>query len=178
MLFRSRRRIAATAHLPAKVCAGDVAAFIHKDMHIDRVLFDRLDARIWDASLDELFLHLDQPGGPVAFVYIACHGEYPAAPPGGRHSGAKIKLFDGRSERDFVTVRDIDAQTFNRISDSGSVVFLNACHSGRLAFDPELDDATLRGFAEVFLRCGASGFIGTAGAVGVQAGHEAAREHE
>ncbi|MFI0372602.1 CHAT domain-containing protein [Actinomadura sp. 1N219] len=159
----------------AKTCRGDVAAFIHHDMRVDRVLLEQLNARIWDTSLDDLFRHLDQPGDPVAFVYIACHGGYPAARSDETPSGAKIKLFDGRSENDFLTVRDIDSLTFRRISNSGSVVFLNACHSGRLAFDPELDDATLRGFAEVFLRSGASGFIGTLGAVGMQAGHEAAR---
>ncbi|WP_242909523.1 CHAT domain-containing protein [Actinomadura terrae] len=164
-----RRRL---AEPPPETCKGDVAAYINKEMRADRRLLDHLSARIWDDSLDGLFLHLDQPGDPVALVYIACHGEYPSAEP----SGAKIRLRDGPADWDVVTVRDIDARTFRRISSSRSVVFLNACHSGRQAFDPELDDATLRGFAEVFLRSGASGFIGTLGAVGMRAGHEAGRD--
>jgi hypothetical protein len=164
-------------------CKGDIAAYIHQDMSRDRSLFDQFSTQIWDSSLDELLAHLDEPGAPLALVYVACHGSYPEATQGVRSSGAKIKLIDhiwtrdtGQTVHDGLTVRDLDWRNFRRISDSGGVIFLNACHSGRLAFDPEINDDTLRGFAEVFLRSGASGVIGTSGAIGKEHGHEAARD--
>jgi hypothetical protein len=59
----------------------------------------------------------------------------------------------------------VDTARLTRLSRSGGLVFLNACHTARLIDDPEYNDAIQRGFAEVFLRAGATEFLGTLGVV-------------
>ncbi|MDL4813615.1 hypothetical protein [Actinomadura opuntiae] len=127
---------------------GGAAGYVADAMRRDR---DLLAAHPLSPSLWELISHLETPGPGPALVYIACHGEYGS-------TGFDVTL-------DGLSVGEVDWRTFPRVADGGGLVFVNACHSGRLIDDPEYNDATTRGFAEVFLRSGAAGFLGTAGAV-------------
>ncbi|WP_344278203.1 CHAT domain-containing protein [Actinomadura napierensis] len=127
---------------------GSVAGYVADEMSRDR---DLLAAHRLSPTLWELISHLETSGPGPALVYIACHGEYGS-------TGFDFTLGD-------LAVGEVDWRTFPRVADGGGLVFVNACHSGRLIDDPEYNDATTRGFAEVFLRSGAAGFLGTAGAV-------------
>lgn len=131
-------------------CRGEIVGYIASEMSADTDLLADASPRL-ASTLRELLAELERPGGRVALVYVACHGSF-------AESGFEFTL-------DGVSVGEIDWRTFGRIEESGGLVFVNACHSGRLIEDPEYNDDTIRGFAEVFLRSGAYGFIGTAGAV-------------
>lgn len=131
-------------------CEGEVVGYVADEMSADKGLLAGTSPRLAD-TFRELLAELERPGGRLALIYVACHGEF-------AETGFDFTLGD-------VSVGEIDWRTFTRIEESGGLVFINACHSGRLITDPTYNDATVRGFAEVFLRSGAYGFIGTAGAV-------------
>ncbi|WP_433190202.1 CHAT domain-containing protein [Actinoallomurus sp. CA-150999] len=131
-------------------CAGDIAGYIAEEMREDRA-FLPLPAERLAGTVSELFTELETPGPGLALIYVACHGTY-------GETGFELTLGG-------LSVGEVDWRTFARITDSGGLVFINACHSGRLITDPHINDATIRGFAEIFLRSGAYGFVGTAGAV-------------
>jgi hypothetical protein len=150
---------------PRPDCSGGVMAYVAEGaMLADQPLMRTLDAEVLD-TLWELIDQLDQDGHPLALVYIACHGEY----------GPTIFDFT-LDEQDRVSVADVDTRTLRRLAEYGGLVFANACHSGRLINDPELNDGVLRGFADAFLRGGASGFLGTIGAVSESQARRAARQ--
>jgi len=142
-------------------CVGGVLAYVgNAQMSGDLDVLKQFGPQV-PASLRDLLLVLEQPGARVALVYVACHGEHGS-------SGFRFKL-------DGVSLGEIGARSFQRIAESGALVFINACHSARLIDDPEYNDDTLRGFAEAFLRSGASGFVGTSGAVGEDSAREIVR---
>lgn len=137
---------------PARVADGDVLAYVANGvMANDLDTLRRLHAKTVD-SLWDLLEKLRNAGEPLSLVYVACHGDFSEV-------SAQFVL-----DRE-VTVADVDMGGFTRLADSGPLVFVNACHSARLIDDPEYNDATLRGFAEAFLRSGAAGYIGATGAI-------------
>lgn len=142
---------------------GEVVAYVADGpMRADLEVLKELDAVITETFWD-LLARMDEPGGPFALVYAACHG---------RFSGSSLEfLLD-----DAVSVADVDTARLSRLARFGGLVFLNACHSARLIDDPEYNDATQRGFAEAFLRAGATGFIGTVGVVAEEQAHRYLRE--
>jgi hypothetical protein len=145
----------------ANQCGGGVLAYVADgQMHSDCELLEGFGA-LMPKTLRDLIASLEAPGDRVALVYVACHGEY-------ADTGFQFKL-------DGVSAGEMGARTYQRVVDSASLVFVNACHSARLIEDAEYNDATLRGFAETFLRSGAAGFVGTSGAVGEETAREAMR---
>lgn len=97
--------------------------------------------------------------GPVpaqALVYLACHGDFSPA--------NILELYLGSNwKRDQqIRLRDLDKLPLTLLRSARSIVFINACHSGRLnSTDERLRDGRQRGFVEVFLRKGAGGVIAT-----------------
>jgi len=137
---------------PALRKDGGVLAYIAGGpMQADMETMARLEAvvkkSLWD-MLDEL----KEPGDPLALIYAACHGTF-------RESTTEFVL-DGE-----VSVADVDTAPLRRLRRGGGLVFVNACNSARLMYDMQYNDATLRGFAEAFMRAGAAGFLGTNGTV-------------
>ncbi|MGW5416927.1 CHAT domain-containing protein [Actinomadura geliboluensis] len=145
---------------PEHSCSGQVLTYIDTTMERDKKLF--VDLAISSAdTIDALVSQLEQPGAPTyGLVYVAAHGDHQAK---GSQSWAAG-----------LTVQDIDARRFRRIERQTPLVFFNVCQSARLDFDPELNDDTLRGFAEIFLRAGAPGFIGCLGYVSKDSGYDVA----
>ncbi|GAA4188388.1 CHAT domain-containing protein [Streptosporangium oxazolinicum] len=155
-------------------CTGEILAYVAPDMAGDRALLDRFQTTPRNVTLKDLLNLLDAEGDPVSLVYVACHGKY------GRtdipHSAAEIKLIEGsRDSKRGISLREIDGHDLLRLERDGGLVFLNACHSAREGVYPDLDNTTLRSFARVFLRAGASGFIGTIGEVGRRHGYDLAK---
>lgn len=137
----------------AEVAQGDVMAYVAAgEMRADLSVLEGLGASL-TPTLWDLLKHLAQPGPPLSLVYAACHGTF-------GELSTQFVLDDG------VSVADVDSARLLRLADEGGLVFINACHSGRLIDDQEYNDATQRGFAEAFLRAGAHGFIGPLGKVG------------
>ncbi|ADD43252.1 CHAT domain-containing protein [Stackebrandtia nassauensis] len=131
-------------------CRGEVLAYVGEDMaEADLSMIDGYGARTV-ASARLLFKELADPGRPLSLVYIGAHGRF------------STRSFEFTVAE--VALGRIFAETFPRIDDAAPLVFLNACHSGRVIID-ESDTSLPSSFAEVFLRSGAAGFIGTTGAV-------------
>jgi hypothetical protein len=108
-----------------------------------------------------LLTRLTQTDPRIGLVYVASHGT-------AEESTVRRRLGELR-------LTSLSFDPLPGLSASRSLVVLNACHSGRLFADPRLNDSLLRGFAEAFLRHGASAVIGTTGEVDtVRAGQVAA----
>ena len=140
------------------VCAGGVLAYLDAQFASDAEVLAR-----WQPGLVEpatLLAQLREGEEPVGLVYVGCHGTW-AAEVTGLRLGA-------------VRHRDVSRWALPRLASSRSLVFLNACHAGRLLDDPLLR-AGLLGFAEAFLRRGAAVVIAPTGAVEVELARQVAR---
>ncbi len=113
--------------------------------------FAELHRRQWEVTLTGPLKSRDEVtqalrGGGTNLFHFACHGNFDA----GSANESKLKL-----GTEFLTPRDVGAlKPFVR--KSKPVVFLNACHSGRVG----IGLTQLGGWAQTFLDCEASAFIG------------------
>lgn len=136
--------------------SGPVLAYIASDMERDKELLRPFLTDADDAtSMDDLFQILAGEPTALALVYVACHGEFGDDPGdcvlGGFPLGGVTHYNDD----------------LPRLRSQPVLVFLNGCRTGSIGVDKDkYNDGALRGFAEVFLRCGAAGVLATTGAVG------------
>jgi hypothetical protein len=140
-------------------CSGTVLASIATQMTDDERVLARYNADLTPGAA--LLDRLETDCLDLALVYVAAHGSFGV-------SRRDLRLGDLR-------LRDFRGATFPGLVRSHGLVFLNACHSGRLSYDLDLRTA-LFGFAEVFLRKGASAVIGAVGEVSTSVAHEIASE--
>jgi hypothetical protein len=129
------------------VCDGDTIACVDETMVEDLTALSCFDSR--QVNENQLLDRLEQDA-PIAFMYFAAHGEY---------SADMTALTVGR-----LRLKDFAFGPLPALMRSHSLVFLNACHSGRLLNDQRIN-ASLFGFAEMFLRKGAATVVGAAGKV-------------
>lgn len=145
-------------------CSGPVAAYIADDMSHDEALL-REFASETIGGVRGLPKALSA-GEPLGMVYIACHGTFGPDEDDCHLDNVALVMLDG-GEHD----------AFGRLSSAATLVFLNACHSGRLiAGDGGYSDQSLRGFSELFLRSGAAGVLATSGEIGDEDAHRMADE--
>jgi len=144
---------------------GHVAAFVDKTLKggatekTEKGVLTDLHATL-DERLEQLRNRLGRPEAGFALVYLACHGD--AEPPSPFDYALEAR--DGSGDR--LTVGDLKGRTLQLFVQSRAIVFINACHSGRMLQDEiYLKSKYLRGFPDVFLRKGAVGVIGTTGFV-------------
>jgi hypothetical protein len=144
-------------------CSGEVVGFVDEgDEEIagDLPMLRDLGVRCFP-TLRDLVSYLERDGDPLSLVYVACHGAYSG-------DGFDYTLAD-------FSLGELYGREFHRLGDTGGLVFLNACHSGRMILDGRINDRTPRGFAKVFLDSGAAGLIATAAEVGTRTAREAGR---
>lgn len=113
--------------------------------------FAELHRRRWEVSLTGPLKSVDEVtqtirSGQTHLFHFACHGNFDAA----SANESKLKL-----GTEFLTPRDVKALG-PFVRKSKPVVFLNACHSGRVG----IGLTQLGGWAQTFLDCEASAFIG------------------
>ncbi|MFI5473501.1 CHAT domain-containing protein [Streptomyces cacaoi] len=145
-------------------CEGPVAAYIADDMSHDEALLREFASEAI-GGIRGLPKALSA-GDPLGMVYIACHGTFGSDEDDCHLDNVKLVMLDG-GEEDF----------FERLASAATLVFLNACHSGRLlAEDEEYADQNQRGFSELFLRSGAAGVLATSGEIGDEDAHQMADE--
>lgn len=136
--------------------SGPAVAYISSEMDGDREFMQPFLADADGAtSMDHLFQILADQPAPLALVYVACHAEFGDDPRdcvlGGFPLGSVTEYNDD----------------LPRLRSQPVLVFLNGCQTGSIGIDKDkYNDGALRGFAEVFLRCGAAGVLATTGAVG------------
>jgi hypothetical protein len=132
-----------------ELAEGEILVCIAPEMSDDSMALARFQH---DAVEEEHLLnHLSERGTSLAVLYIACHGEFADSMTG--MSLGKIYL---------PNLTDV---SFPCLAAGSGLVFLNACHSGRMVPDPRLG-RSLFGFAEAFLRQGAAVVIGATGDIG------------
>jgi hypothetical protein len=143
---------------------GAIAAYVAEEMDRDRLLLDDGFTVRYSDDMRQLLERLNATDGELALVYVACHGTFGDRP--------ERCTLDGFSARDAASLSD---NGLARLREQSALVFLNACHSGVTGIDMvRYNDGALRGFAEVFLRAGASGVLATTGAVGKDLAHKLA----
>ena len=109
-------------------------------------------------TVDELMIKLDDPSHRFGLLLLRCHGKY---------SGDASEFTLGGKALNAYTEYTMDA-----LRESGALVVLNACGSGRPAIDQRYHGAPTRSFAELFLRYGAGGVIATVGEVDLNHSHD------
>lgn len=133
-----------------QACSGGVLAYLDDEMLADRDVLSHFDADLVGA--DALMRALESRQEPVALVYLGCHGTW-----GTRVTELRLGGFRHR---------DISRFPLPALAVWKSLVFLNACHAGRLIYDAAVN-AGVMGFAEAFLRRGAGAVVGPTGPVEV-----------
>jgi hypothetical protein len=142
--------------------AGHIAAFVDeqelkgggKEMQV----LTELHATV-DNGLKELTNRLARSEAGFGLVYLACHGQ-PADTP------VNFALGSLSATGYRLVLSKLQAMKLQLFGRSKAIVFINACHSGRMRKDNKyLRTQYLRGFPEAFLSKGAVGVIGTTGFV-------------
>ncbi|MFS8198756.1 CHAT domain-containing protein [Streptomyces sp. CWNU-52B] len=134
-------------------CRGNVLAYLHEDMADDSHIFAPYVHRTHPEMTSFLrALDATEQEDPTGLVYMGCHGTY---------GDAVMRLTLAQR-----TWAEYNGQAMHVLNRDRSIVCLNACHSGRFVDNRSQGENVLRGFAELFLRKGASGCIVTAGEVG------------
>jgi hypothetical protein len=141
-------------------CAGPVHGYYDQHMRRDADVFAAYAHRRHDALLS-LITELAERELRAGLVYLACHGRY------------GDRLYD--LWLDQVTWDEMNEADMAALRAHTTLVCLNACHSARPVRNLGRGEDALRGFAELFLRQGASGCIASSGQVGDEIAHEAIR---
>jgi hypothetical protein len=116
----------------------------------------RMGARLEDRLL-ELKERMTESRVGFGLIYIACHGHYASDP-------LRMTLGTEEEQGDQLVLGLLRDARLHLLEESNPIVFLNACHSGRMFREAKyLYDARLRGFPEMFLGHGAKGVIATTG---------------
>lgn len=150
----------------ADECCGNAIAYV-LDTELDGVgpelsVLEKLQAVIYRSSTHDIkafHTHLQQNDSSCGFVYISSHGTSSKK----LHEIAIGSLDDKEQQLKLLGLRQC---SLNLFKDSRSIVFINACHSGRQEAHTFIPRGYCVGFIELFLAKGAQGVIGTLGAVG------------
>jgi hypothetical protein len=108
-------------------------------------------------SVTEFQAHLQRNEVGYGLIYMSCHGGY-------ENQSRKFWLGLENNENQRLWLASL--RTCHLLKTSPSIVFINACHSGRHQCHPLIKSSYRRSFIEFFLRKGAHGVLGTLGEVG------------
>lgn len=146
-------------HLEERDCRGSTATFVDSgssyDLGEEGEALGRLGAERLH-SLSEVLARLSRGVEDLGLLYLACHGAVVCP----EHEAQRYQVLYSHSEP-AQRIVNLDLEFFDRREVRIPVVFVNACHSGRLLGD---GSETL-GLPAVFLRKVADGYIGTLGPV-------------
>lgn len=141
-------------------CTGNIVSYVNRaelaEARDEINWLQTLNAHIYH-DIHHFRHHLEKHDLGFGLVYIASHGIF---------GDDMHQVILGVQQNGQQQLRLLDMATWqlNLLHASKGIVFLNACHSGRLK---DFNKANYRkGFAEIFLWQGARGVIGTLGGVG------------
>jgi hypothetical protein len=143
--------------------AGRIAAFVDEQelkhgYEEKKFLTTKLHATV-EKGLKEMADRLRNSETGFGLIYFACHCQ-PADTP------LKYALGSLTTVGYQLVLSSLQAMKLRLFDRSKAIVFINACHSGRMLRDSKyLRTEYLRGFPQVFLSNGAAGVIGTTGFV-------------
>jgi hypothetical protein len=141
---------------------GHIAAFVDvqglKGGGTETGILAELRATV-EPDLKRLEERLTRPEVGFGLIYLACHGHSAPNP-------WKFALGSPTEAGERLELGALHGTELHLFEQSKAVVFINACHSGRMLKEDEyLGAEHLRGFPEFFLGQGAVGVIGTTGFV-------------
>ncbi|MDE5108103.1 MAG: CHAT domain-containing protein, partial [Trichodesmium sp. St17_bin3_1_1] len=147
-----------------KKCYGKIVAYLNTQdlpsVEQEKEILEVFNPTIYD-NVRNFFDDLDQVNSEVSLVFIASHGFFDK-------DLSQSKLGE-EDERQRISVYDLYKYDFNFLK-KGSIVFMNACNSGRLQqndtlkiidTNPTTGQEYPIGFSTFFLEKGAEGVIGT-----------------
>ncbi|HLP88443.1 MAG TPA: CHAT domain-containing protein [Nostocaceae cyanobacterium] len=144
-------------------CCGNIVAYTNtkdfKNIEQEINIINQFQSQCFQ-KIDEFLTHLEQLNSEVSLMFIASHGFF-----GQNISQMCLGEEDPKQRISLTQIYDYDFEFFKT---SRSIVFMNACHSGRLRRDETLDIINNNyrfGFPTFFLKKGARGVIGTLGKV-------------
>ncbi len=160
----------------ADECCGNAIAYV-LDTELNGVgpelnILERLQAVIYRSSTHNIkafHTHLQRNDSSCGFVYISSHGTF-------SKKLHEITLGSSDKKEQQLKLLALRQCSLNLFRGSRSIVFINACHSGRQEAPSWLPHGYCAGFVELFLAKGARGVIGTLGAVGDAHAAKFARE--
>lgn len=143
-------------------CRGKVLAYLNrtelKETQQEAAFLQKLHSVSYD-DISKFREYLQQTESGFGLVYMACHGMFD-------QDVRRLALGAETNTEQRLTLMNLRRWTLNLLKESPSVVFINACHSGRLHQDDYRICARDRvGFAELFLGKGSRAVIGTLGGV-------------
>jgi CHAT domain-containing protein len=144
-------------------CCGDIVAYTNttdfKNVEQEITTLNQFNNNFFQSIYDFLE-YLEQINSEISLMFIASHGFF-----GDDISQMYLGEDDTKQRISLPQLYDYDFDFFKSYH---SIVFMNACHSGRLRRDEKLDIINHNyriGFATFFLKKGARGVIGTLGKV-------------
>jgi hypothetical protein len=139
-------------------CVGGVLMYEDRLMATDPDGYADHEIEPRAASMTDLMARIQVPGRQFGLLVIRCHGEF-------SRDLRRLKL-GGLSLNAYTMFK------MRALRQSGAVVLLNACASGRPVIDERHRGAATRSFAELFLRRGAAGVIATTGDIDLNHSHD------
>jgi hypothetical protein len=144
-------------------CLGDIVAYTNSEEFPKSVEQERNVLKQFNEfhgegfnDVDRFLNELENKTSKVSIIYIGSHCFF----------GKDISQMYFKMSEEKVFYADLNYYGFTFLKESGCIVFMNACHSGRLHRDNRnINDDHRKGFATLFLKKGARGVIGTLGKV-------------
>ncbi|MDE5122005.1 MAG: CHAT domain-containing protein [Trichodesmium sp. St19_bin1] len=147
-----------------KKCCGKIVAYLNTQdlpsVEQEKEILEVFNPTIYD-NVRNFFNYLEEVNSEVSLVFIASHGFFDK-------DLSQSKLGE-EDERQQISIYDLYEYDFNFLK-KGSIVFMNACNSGRLQqndtlkiidTNPTTGQEYPIGFSTFFLEKGAEGVIGT-----------------
>lgn len=146
-------------------CNGNTVAYVLEELkgiEAELSILEALEAVVYRSSQHNITAfkdHLKQNDSNCGFVYISAHGTF---------SQNLHEIFIGslKDEQQQLNLLDLHQCTLNLLSNSRSIVFINACHTARQEAHDFIPRHYCVGFVERFIAQGSRGVIATLGAVG------------
>ncbi|MEJ6486919.1 CHAT domain-containing protein [Nostoc punctiforme UO1] len=146
-------------------CSGKIIGCINKEFrtaNLEESVIKRYSDHYKDCqTIDDFLEALNEDNSEIGLAFISCHGYFQDD-----IYDMKLMAKNDQGESYEISLNLIENYSFSCLK-KPSIIFMNACHSGRLGKDKWQDgeEYFLIGFATFFLEKGASGVIGSLGAV-------------
>ncbi|MEH1850496.1 MAG: CHAT domain-containing protein [Nostoc sp.] len=142
-------------------CSGDVVAYINtnelKEAEKDKeVLINNFNIEPFD-NINNFLGHLEKVTSQISLMFISSHGFF-------SKETSQIRLGEMNNKKQNKSLLSLNDYGFRFFQNGHSIVFMNACHSGRLMKDKKekiMRSDHRTGFATFFIQRGARGMIGT-----------------
>ncbi|MFK0731650.1 MAG: CHAT domain-containing protein [Gloeotrichia echinulata GP01] len=141
-------------------CSGTIVGYTNtkdfKNVEQEINTINKFDAILFE-NISDFLDHLENVQSEISLMFIASHGFF------GTDISEMYLGEDDQKQR--VYYNEFYDYDFDFLKTYRSIVFMNACHSGRLRRDKTLNIKYRIGFPTFFLKRGARGVIGTLGKV-------------